>query len=151
MVEGAGAAFTEEEACAQAKGNANVFALALVAYARERGQQPAEAARWLGQTLAPGWSDEGIQDARAAIRAAALNVVSLGGQLRSLSGDERQAEATVTGWPDAELVAMFDLSREEADALHQAFEPIGERLGLHFTWRRAGDTITMRFEQSPTP
>jgi len=140
--------FTDDEVHAQAVGNANVFALALVAYARTQGQAPAAVARWLGQRLAPGWSEEGIDGARAAARTAALNVVSLGGELRSLSGDERQAEATVTGWPEAELLGVFSLSQEEADTLQEAFVPIGERLGLRFAWRREGETLTLSFTQA---
>ena len=49
-----GPLFTPEEVCEQARVNAGGWPLALLAYARDRGQQPAEAARVVGRLFAPG-------------------------------------------------------------------------------------------------
>ncbi len=147
MAEAQGMPFTDDEIREQSQLNGQAFAVAFVAYARTRGEAPTAAARWLGQSLAATWTASGVAGAAAAMRAAALNVVSLGGELRNLSGDERRAEATVAGGPDRNLMALFDLRPEEADALFEAFVPIGEQLGLQFTWRREGETITMVFQQ----
>jgi hypothetical protein len=37
------------------------------------------------------------------------------------------------------------LSQQEADLIYGLFSPIGERLGLAYTWRRDGDDVTMTF------
>ena len=140
--------FTAEEICNQAKGNASAGGLALLAYAREQGESPTAAAAWVGRTFAPGWEAERGKGARVAARWAALNVVSLGGALRSLTGDEVRAEATVTGWPGQEDLDFFKLTREEADALYGVFGPVAEFLGLRYAWRREDDTVTMTFERA---
>ncbi len=140
--------FTTEEVCDQAQGDATAGGLALLAYARERGETPEAAAAWLGRTFAPGWEESRGQGARHAMRWVALNVASLGGEVRSLSGDERRAEATVAGWPGEENLAFFRLGQAEADALYGVFGPIAEHLGLRFEWRRAGDAVTLAFEQA---
>ena len=148
MAEAQATPFTDDEIGEQSQLNGEAFAVAFVAYARTRGEAPTEAARWLGQVLAATWTAAGVAGAAAAMRAAALNVVSLGGELRSFSGDDRRAEASVAGGPDPTILALFDLRPEEADALFEAFVPIGEQLGLRFAWRREGETITMVFTQA---
>jgi hypothetical protein len=91
--------FTPEEVCEQAKGNVGALSLLLLAYARDRGQPLDEAAQFGGRVFAPGWDEVPARDARTAVRWAALNMVSGGGELRRLEGDARQAAAVVGRWP----------------------------------------------------
>ena len=142
--------FSPEELCAQATGNAIAGALALVRYARELGESPEAVAAWLGHTFAPGWEEVRGQGARTAMRVLALNLVSLGCELRSLSGDEQRAEAVAAGWPGDEHLTFFGVSQKEADALFGVFRPIAEDLGLRYEWRREADTVMMTFEQPGT-
>jgi hypothetical protein len=138
-------AFTTEEICEQAKGNVGALSLLLLAYARDRGQPLDEAAQFGGRVFAPGWDEVPARDARTAVRWAALNMVSGGGELRRLEGDARQAAAVVGRWPLDEDLAFFGLSQQEADTFYDLFTPIAERLGLAYTWRRNGDDVTMTF------
>ena len=138
-------AFTSEEICEQAKGNVGALSLLLLAYARDRGQPLDEAAQFCGRVFAPGWDEVPARDARTAVRWAALNMVSGGGELRRLEGDARHAEAAVGRWPLEEDLAFFGLSQQEADEFYALFTPIAERLGLAYTWRRDGDEVTMTF------
>ncbi len=143
--------FTPDEVCEQAKGNTGGWPLALLAYARDRGQPPAEAARFVGRLFAPGWDDLPGKGALEAARAAALNLASGGAEVRRLGGDADRAEAVVAGSPTAEELAFFGLAIEEADAAHAVFEPIAERLGLRFAYRREGDEVALAFERAGAP
>jgi hypothetical protein len=78
-------------------------------------------------------------------RAAALNVVSGGGELVSLEGDDERAEAVVTGWSGPQTLAAFGLTRAEADTFLDAFGPIAASLGLRFAARREGDHLHLSF------
>jgi hypothetical protein len=119
--------------------------LLLLAYARDRGQPLEEAARFGGRVFALRWDEVPAGDARTAVRWAALNMVSGGGELRRLEGDARHAEAVIGRWPLVEDLAFFGLSQQEADKLYELFGPIAERLRLAYTWRRDGDDVTMTF------
>src|SRR5215213_3370483 len=144
-MDGSQASFTPEEICEQAKGNVGALSLLLLAYARDRGQQLEEAALFCGRIFAPGWDEVPARDARTAVRWAALNMVSGGGELRRLEGDARHAAAVIGRWPLDEDRAFFGLSQQEADMLYALFTPIAERLGLAYTWSRDGDAVTMTF------
>ena len=76
----------------------------------------------------------------------ALNAVSVGATLRSLSGDDRGAEVLVAGWPDDEFLDMLQLSREDGERQYNAFRPIMEYLGIHYEWRREEYAVRMTFE-----
>ena len=137
--------FTAEEVCAQARGNASALILVLLAYARNRGDDPAAAARFVGERFAPSWDGLRGEGALAAARAAALNLVTGGAELRVLAGDGDRAEATVAGWPGEEDLAFFGLTRADADAFHGVFGAAAERLGLRFAWHRDGDAVALAF------
>ena len=144
------AAFTEEEVVEQAKANVTGSGLALLIYAREHGESPETAARWLGAMFAPGWEEMRGKGARTVARMAALNIVSSGATLLKLDGEEDRAEATVVGWPGDDELEFFGVTLDEADAMFTVFEPIAEALGLQYRWLRQGDAVTMTFEQ-PAP
>lgn len=142
--------FTSEEICEQATGNAGALSLVLLAYARERGESLPEVARFAGRIFAPGWDTERGKGARVAARWAALNAVSCGSTLQRLTEDSKRASTTVSGWPTDEDLAFVGLSRDEADALFEVFDPIATRLGLRYSWRRDGDAVEMTFEETDT-
>ena len=87
--------FTAEEMCKLAQLNANGFALLTLAYLKEQGQSTAEWVGFIGRRVSSGWDDLKGNGARAVARVAALNVVSVGGTLQALSGDDVNAEAVV--------------------------------------------------------
>ena len=81
----------------------------------------------------------------AVARHAALNWVSVGSGLRSLSGNVAKAEVVVADWPPAQVASFFDVSQAVGDSLFGLFEPIAAHLGLHYQWDREGDAIRMTF------
>ena len=98
---------------------------------------------FVGRRFAPGW-DQGLTAKEVAL-AAALNMVTGGWNLLSLSGDESQAEAVMGGWEFVEAPEFYELTLKEADTIWGAFGPIAESLGYVYAWKRQGDEVTMTF------
>jgi hypothetical protein len=139
--------FSPEEVSSQARANATAFALTALAYLKEQNLELDEYVEFHGRRFAPAWEELRGRPVVEAARLAALNAVSLGATLRSLSGDERSAEVLVAGWPDEGFLDLLGLSREDAERQHDAFGPIMEHLGIRYGWRREGDAVRMTFER----
>jgi len=78
---------------------------------------------------------------------AALNMVSAGGTLQLLSGDDSQAQTVILGWPSADWRTFFALDRADIDPIWNMFRPNAESLGLQYEWTRQGDEVTMTFSR----
>ena len=78
---------------------------------------------------------------------AALNPVSVGATLLSLSGDDTHAEVLLAGWPDEEFLSELRLTQSEGDRILNAFEPIMEYLGISYAWQREGEAVRLTFER----
>jgi len=135
MTDAANVEFTTEELLAQAQGNATAFILATIAYLKEQGLAVDDFVRFFGLRFSPGWEELRSQPVLAVARTAALNAVSVGGTLRSLSGDEAHAEMLIEGWPDEEISGALGLSRGDGEAMWDSFEPIMEHIGIRYSWR----------------
>jgi hypothetical protein len=144
------AQFTQEEVLGLAQGNATAFVLTAFAYLQERGLDPDEYVAFFGRQVAPGWEEMRGRPVADVAREAALNPVSVGATLLSLSGDDTHAEVLVAGWPDEELLSELQLTQSDGDRLLNAFEPIMEYLGIRYAWQREGEAVRMTFEKEPT-
>ena len=89
---------------------------------------------FFGRRFAPGWEELRGQPVAAVARTAALNAVSVGGTLRSLSGDEAKAEVLIEGWPAEEILSALGLERSDGETMWDSFEPIMEHLGIRYSW-----------------
>ena len=139
MTDAADAEFTTEELLSYAQGNATAFALAAIAYLKERGLAVDDYVRFFGRRFAPGWEELRTQPVLAVARTAALNAVSVGGVLRSLSGNEAHAEVLIEGWPDEETSQVLGLTRTDGEVIWDSFEPIMEQLVIRYSWRHDED------------
>jgi hypothetical protein len=137
--------FIPEEILEHAKENVNALCLVSVAYLKEHALSMDEFWAFAGRQFAPSW--EQGQTAKEVARGTALEMVSGGCNLRSLSGDESQAEAVIGGWPSEESLAFFGLTQEEADTVWGVFGPIAESLGYGYEWHRQGDEVTVTFSR----
>jgi hypothetical protein len=147
MSDAANTEFTTEELLSQAQGNATAFALATIAYLKEQGLAVDDYVRFFGRQFAPGWEELRGQPVAAAARAAALNAVSVGGTLRSLSGDEANAEVLIEGWPNENISGALGLERSDGEAMWDSFEPIMEHLGIRYSWGHEDGAVRMTFER----
>lgn len=103
--------------------------------------------RFFGSRFAPGWEEMRTDEPVTAVaRTAAMNAVSVGGVLRSLSGDEARAEVIIAGWPDEEISGTLGLERSDSEAMWDSFEPIMEHLDIGYSWRHEEDVaVRMTF------
>jgi hypothetical protein len=151
MTDAANTRFTTDELLSYAQGNATAFVLATIAYLKEQGLAVDDFVRFFGSRFAPGWEDLRSEPITAVARTAALNAVSVGGTLRSLSGDEERAEMIIEGWPDEEISGTLGLSRGDGEAMWDSFEPIMEHLGIRYSWGHEEDgAVRITFERGRT-
>jgi hypothetical protein len=151
MTDASNMEFTTDELLSYAQGNATAFALATIAYLKEQGLAVDDYVRFFGRRFAPGWEELRSEPVRIVAQTAALNAVSVGGTLRSLSGDEERAEVIIDGWPDEEISGTLGLSRSDGEAMWDSFEPIMEHLGIRYSWQHEEDgAVRMTFERGRT-
>ena len=141
------AEFTPEELSKQAQGNALMFALATLAYLKKQGQSGAEWAEFAGRRVAPGWEELRGQGANVVARIVALNLASVGATIHSVSGDDRNAEVTVSNWPPQDTLEFIGVTRADTAPLWRIFRPIVENLSLHYEWQEEGEQIRLRLSQ----
>jgi hypothetical protein len=147
MTDAADTRFTTDELLSYAQGNATAFALATIAYLKEQGLSVDDYVRFFGRQFAPGWGELRSEPVAAVARMAALNAVSVGGTLRSLSGDETRAEVLIEGWPDEEISDTLGLARRDGEAMWDSFEPIMEHLGIRYSWGHEDGAVRLTFER----
>jgi hypothetical protein len=76
----------------------------------------------------------------------ALNALSVGTTLRSLSSEDGRAELLVEGWPDQELMSLLPLDRDDCDQIWNTYKPIMEHLGLGYAWQREDNVVRIIVE-----
>jgi hypothetical protein len=151
MADASNMEFTTDELLSYAQGNATAFALATIAYLKEQGLAVDDYVKFFGRRFAPGWEELRSEPVRVVAQTAALNAVSVGGTLRSLSGDEERAEVIIDGWPDEEISGTLGLSRSDGEAMWDSFEPIMEHLGIRYSWQHEEDgAVRMTFDRGRT-
>jgi hypothetical protein len=92
--------FPPEEICAQGQGNAAAWILTKIGYLKERGGAVADCVAYHGRSFAPAWEELRGTPVEEVAQLVALNVLSVGSTLRSLSSEEGRTELLVEGWPD---------------------------------------------------
>jgi hypothetical protein len=115
----------------------------MVAFAQATGHTPEEAAEFVGNIFAPGWSRFSGMGALFIVRQMALSIVCCGAEIQELTGDDWSAEAWVTGVPVQEEADFFGISCEDADRFCNVFAPIATSLGFDFEWRRDDETLIL--------
>jgi hypothetical protein len=137
--------FTPEEISLVAQGNVAWLCLAAISYLKENNLSVDDFWAYVGEKFAPSWK-QGMPLKTIAL-SAARNMVSAGGELVSISGDEASVKAVVAGWPGAEDLEYFDLSQEDADSLWNIFAPIAKYLDCSYKYQRQGNEVTMTFSK----
>ena len=132
--------FTPEQILEAARWNVLRLSLAAAAFAKANALSPAEFWAFMGHQIAAGMARR--QPAAELAQGAALNMVSAGCELHSLSGDESEATAALGGWPPEQ---RYGLTQEEADTIWGVFGPVAEQQGFSYAWQRQGDEVTMTF------
>ena len=139
--------FPPDEICAQAQSNAAAWILTMIAYLKERGGAVEDGVAYHGRSFAPAWEELRGHPVEEVARLVALNTLSVGNTVRSLSSEEGRAEVLVEGWPDEELMSFFPLDRDECDQIWDTYKPIMEHLGLGYAWQRQDDVVRVTIAQ----
>jgi hypothetical protein len=139
--------FPPEEICAQAQSNAAAWILTIIAYLKERGGAVEDCVAYHGRSFAPAWEELRGRPVEEIAQLVALNTLSAGNTLRSLSSEGGRAELLVEGWPDEELMSIFLLDRDDCDRIWDTYRPIMEHLGLGYAWQRQDDVVRITIEQ----
>jgi hypothetical protein len=148
MTDAANTRFTTDELLPYAQGNATAFVLATIAYLKEHGLAVDDYVRFFGSRFAPGWEELRNEPLTTVARTAAMNAVSVGGTLRSFSGDEERAEVIIEGWPDEEILEVLGLERGDGEAMWDSFEPIMTHLDIRYSWGHEEDgAVRIIFER----
>ena len=140
--------FTYEQIRHQAQENALAFLLASVVYFKEQGRPPHEFFTFVGYTLVPVWKKLKGHEPTVVMGSLALHMVSLGGTLVSMKGNDDLAFATFARVPSSDLLKILGLSRDEADAIWDIFKPIATSLKLWYTWSRQQDEVTFKLSRT---
>ena len=143
--------FTAEQIRHQAQEDALAFLLASVVYFKEQGRSPDQFMAVVGNILAPGWKDLKGDGAQVVMDTLALHVVSLGGTLVAIAGNDALAHATVAHVPSSDVLKFFGLTRHDADAIWEIFKPIATSLHLWYAWSRQQDEVTFKLSRTPLP
>jgi hypothetical protein len=141
------APFPSEEICAQAQGNAAAWILTMIAYLKERGEAVEDCVAYHGRSFAPAWEWLRGRPVEEVAQQVALNALSVGASIRSLSSENGRAEALVEGWPDEELMSFLPLDRDDCDQIWDTYRPIMEHLVLRYSWQRQDDGVRITIEQ----
>ena len=147
MSDAANTDFTPEEVLFQAQTIATSWVFTTIAFLKERGLAAEEYLAYHGRRFAPGWEELRDQPVEEVAQLVALNAVSVGCTLRSLSGDDTRAEVLIVGWPDQELSSFLQLAQDDSDQVWNTYEPIMEHLGLRYAWQRQDDVVRVTVER----
>ena len=131
----------------QAQAVATSWVLTTIGYLKGRGLALEEYVEYHGRLFAPGWEELRGQPVVEVAQLVALNAVSVGCTLRSLSGDDTRAEVLLAGWPDEELTSFLQLTRSDGDHIWNTYKPIMEYLDLSYAWQRQGDVVRITLER----
>jgi hypothetical protein len=136
--------FTHEQIRHQAQEDALAYLLASVVYFKKQGRSPQEFIAVVGEILVPLWKKLKGHEAQVVMDALALHMVSLGAKLVAAEGNDDLAFATFAQVPSSDLLKLFGLSRDEADAIWDIFRPIAAFLNLEYSWSRQQDEVTLK-------
>ena len=100
-----------------------------------------------GIRFAPAWEELRGRPIGEVAQFVALNSLSVGGTLRSLSGDDERAEVLVEWRLNKELWSFLPLDRHDSDQIWNSYKLIMEHLGLRYAWQRQDDVVRITVER----
>ena len=135
--------FEPEELRARALKNAKAITYLAIAFAIKHGVLD-EFTDHFSKLLAPGWESLRGAAALEITKAMAADLVALGAQVHTLTGDDHEAEVVLVGWPEQAMLAFAGISQADAECLVRWYDAIAAHLGVNFRAKRQGDELTLR-------
>ena len=135
--------FPPEQTLKMAQTNAKGLIFGSLAYLKHQSLTMNQFWAFIGNLVTPNW--EAIDSLNEFVEMIALAIVSLGGNLHSLSSNKTKAKIVVREWPSEESLKFFGLTLDEADSFWCVLCPIAESLFFCFEWNRVGDEVILNF------
>jgi hypothetical protein len=127
--------YTTEELLEQARANAQAALIATIGYLRQQGLPIESWTDSIGHTFARGWeAAEGWNDAGEFLDSMLTNLRAIGADVLDADLGNAKAAATIKGFPDAELCALFETDPATVAKFHDASAVIARDLGLVWSW-----------------
>ena len=126
--------YTAEELLEQAQANAQALIIATLAFLDARGLPVADWAEAVGATFGRGWDDPRPWDPGEFLDAMLTNYRALGALVVAVDLGPGRAEATLTGFPDPDLCAVFGVAPDRVARFHDVAAPIARARGLVWSW-----------------
>jgi hypothetical protein len=123
----------------QAQSNAQAAIIATVAFLRDEGISLDRWADSLGRTFARGWDEPQPWEAGEFMEAMLINLRSLGATIIASDLGTDHAEATTTGFPDADLCALFGVASDQVARFNDATTVFARDRGLTWAWTLDGE------------
>ncbi|MGH2533070.1 MAG: hypothetical protein ACRDJW_12295 [Thermomicrobiales bacterium] len=123
----------------QAQSNAQAAIIATVAFLQEEGIPLARWTESLGRAFALGWDEPRPWEAGEFLEAMLINLGSLGARIVTSDLGIDHAEATTTGFPDADLCALFGVEVNQVARFNDATVVFARDRGLAWEWTLDGD------------
>ena len=133
-------AYTREQISGFATANVRGLALAATNFCRENHFSTEDFWCFMGCQFADKW--DWVKSTDDLMFGIIGNVLSMGFELLSVSGNGYEYTAEVTGWPSDEELDYFELARADTDDMWKIFLPITDRLAHDFSWQRDGEKVT---------
>lgn len=132
--------FTQEQISQFARANVRAITLATTTFYRDKNIDPQEFWYHAGGEFSGSW--DWVQTTGDLMFGILGNVLSMGFELLSISGDEYGYTAEVSGWPSDQELDFFELLRSETDSMWTIFFPITDALAHDFSWQRDGEIVS---------
>jgi len=135
--------FESDELLTRALKNGKAITYLSIAFAIKQGTLD-EFVNYSGRLLAQSWELMRGTAVLEITKAMAADLVVLGAQVHTLTGDDHEAEVVLVGWPEPEMLAFAEISQADADCMMCWYDTIAAHLGLNFRAQRRGDELTIR-------
>src|SRR5262245_18283797 len=130
---------TTEDLLEQARSNAQATIIATIAFLDERGVPVAEWTAALGRAFGRAWDEPEPWEAGEFLDAMLTNLRSLGARVVYADLTPDRAEATITGFPDPDLCALFGVAPSRVAAFNDVASSLARDRSLVWEWSRAGE------------
>ncbi len=134
---------TAEELHQAAVGNYNALMFATIEFLKQHRISILDYAHFIGKRHAEGWTPN--LTALELAEAMAVNMMSVGGKVEEMKGDEHESQLVVTGWPPKDSIEAFSGNLADADQFMQLVGDIAEKQGCSFGSIWQGDQVLMKF------
>jgi hypothetical protein len=130
--------WTMEELWRQERGNFSAHLALMFRYLLEQELSLDDFIRYTAEAVIAGWKPH-VSTVADMMNGVLVNVLANGGQVLEADIADAEASATVTTLLDHCVMEDYGVAPETADRFWDKFIPLGDALGMRFTWERTDE------------